>query len=55
MFRVGAGRGRMQGAARSQWLCNWQAVQRGRRRAQPQPEGPFACRRIAALRSACVE
>ncbi|MBI5438872.1 MAG: hypothetical protein HY936_08005, partial [Nitrosomonadales bacterium] len=45
----------MQGAARSQWPFHWQAVQRRRRRAQPQPGGPFACGRIAALRPACGE
>jgi hypothetical protein len=33
----------MQGAVRGQWLFHWQALQRGRRRALAQPEGPFAC------------
>jgi len=33
----------MQGVVRSQWLFHWQALQRGRRHAPAQREGPFAC------------
>ncbi len=44
--------GWMQGASRSRWSFHRQAAQRRRRRSWPQPEGPGACGRIAALRVA---
>jgi len=44
--------GWMQGAVRGQWSFHCQALQRNRRRSWPQPGGPVACGRIAALRVA---
>lgn len=53
--RVDVGRGWMQGAACRRWSFHRQELQRRKRRAQRQPEGPLACGRIAALRPACGE